>query len=113
MSVTLSEINDKELYDLVEKANLAEKLMADPTWGLLKEASNRIVERAVSEFALKANPDDLVEIIKLQTIIRMYKFGFLKEVEILKQESEFAFQEAKERGVIGNFLSNVKERISR
>lgn len=111
MSEALSNVDDKELYELIEKANLADKLVNDPTYKLLREAADRIVERAVTEFALKAEPDNLVEIIKLQTVIRLYKFGLFREVEVLKRESESAYQEAKDRGVFGNFLESIKEKV--
>ena len=107
----LNSIEDKELYELLEKATLAERLENDPAWKMLREAGNRIVDRAVDEFALRSDPKNIEQIINLKTIIKKYKYGIFQEVEMLKRESEFAFEEAKDRGIIGGFMDSVKEKV--
>lgn len=111
MSLELSNIDDKELYDLIEKASLAEKLENDPAWKMLREAGNRIIDRAITEFALRCKPTDIEHIILLQTVIKKYKFGLFDEVRALKVEADQAFIEGKERGVIGDFFDSVKSKI--
>lgn len=95
-----SVLDDKELLEKIEQAGLAERLVNDPAWGLLQEASKRIIDRAITKFALSTKADDLVSIIELQTIIRKYKLGLFSEIEILRHEGEEAFEEAKNRGSI-------------
>jgi len=107
----LNSIEDKELYELLEKANLIEKLENDPAWRILKEAAKRVVDRAVDEFALRSDPKNIEQIINLKLIIKKYKYVIFQEVEMLKRESEFAFEEAKERGIIGGFIASVKEKV--
>lgn len=105
--MSLEKLDDKEIFDQLHKAGLAEKLVNEEHWKLLKEASDRIVERAVKEFALKADPTNLAHIIQLQTVIRQYKYGFLREIEILKTESELLFDEARDRGLLGGEGPNI------
>ena len=106
-----SSLPDKELFDLVEKANLAERLENDPAWKMLKEAADRIVDRAITEFALRTNPNDTERIIELQVIIKKYKYGLFDEVRVLKNDAANAFEEAKDRGAIGDFFASVKAKI--
>lgn len=111
MSNNYSEYSDKELFESLSKAGLSDKLENSPEWKMLREAADRIVNRAVNEFALKAKADDLTRITELQAIIRKYKYGLFDEVQLLKVESEFIYQEAKERGIIGNSISKLMEKI--
>lgn len=94
-------LDDKELYDKLEKAELASRLKGSSEWKLLEEAARRIVDRAITEFALKTKADDIVRIIELKTIIKKYKFMLFDELEMLVQEGEYAFEEAKQRDIIG------------
>ena len=111
MATNFSDLSDSELYGELEKANLADKLENQPEWAMLKEAAQRIVDRAVSQFALKCEADDIRKIIMLQTIIKKYKFGLFDEIKILKMESNQLFEEAKDRGLVGDWLANVKEKL--
>lgn len=109
------QLTDKALWDSLEKAGLADKLESSPEWKLLKEAADRIVERAIHEFAMKtdvsADPKDLAHIIRIQQVLRMYKYGLFKEVDVLKRESEYLFYEAKERGMLGGAFDEIKEKF--
>jgi hypothetical protein len=106
-----TELSDPQLFEQLEKANLAEKLEVQPEWAMLKEAANRISERAVMELAVKCKPSDLERVIQLQTIIKKYKYGLFDEIKILKMESEQLMTEAMDRGLIGGWLQNVKEKL--
>ncbi len=106
-----SELTDREIYEKLEQASLADKLLNSPEWKIFQEASDRIVERAVEELATKVKADETTRIIELQTIIRKYKYGLFNEIKILKMESDQLFTEARERGVIGDWLQAVKEKI--
>ncbi len=92
--------SDIEIYELLEKANLAEMIAEQPEWKLLRTASERIIERAIEQFAKHTDPENLVEIIKLQVTIKKYKYGLFEEVEFLRQDAELAFEEAKARDII-------------
>lgn len=114
MSEILRDMDDRELYETLEKAGLVEKLRSDPAWKMLQEAATRIAERAVMEFALKTDPTDTKKIIMLQTILKKYKVGGLfDEIKMLESESNAIFNEAKQRGLIGGLFHEVMERISK
>ena len=111
MASNYRELTDPELYDQLEKANLAEKLEVQPEWAMLKEAANRIVERAVLELTVKCKASETERIIQLQTIIKKYKYGLFDEIKVLKMESEQLFTEAHDRGLVGGWLQDVKEKL--
>ena len=109
MGSTLQEMDDKELYEQLEQAGLVERLENDPAWGMLREAGNRIVERAVAEFALRCDPTDVKHVTELKTIIKKYKFGLFNEVSVLKSESEQLYQEARNRGIFRGIFGGKDE----
>ncbi len=111
MDIDYSILDNKELYDQLSRAGLIEKLATSPEWKLLQEAANRIVDRAIKEFACNVKATDTVRLIELQTIIRKYKYGLIDEVNILKNESEFIYQTAKDRGLIGEVWDKIKDKI--
>jgi hypothetical protein len=95
------DIDDKELISQLEKAALSERLRNQEEWKLLQEAANRIVDRAVTQFAkMTLNADTIYEAMELQIIIRKYKHGLFKEVDLLAQEGERLFEEAKDRDLL-------------
>lgn len=97
----LDEVNDKELLDKLEKAALSERLRNQDEWKLLQEAADRIVDRSIDKFAMmKIDPNNMYEVIELQIIIRKYKHGLFREVDILAQEGEMIFSEARDRDLI-------------
>lgn len=91
---------DRDIFDLLEKADLAERIADHPDWKLLKIAAERIVERTIENLACNIKPDDVVSIMEAQITIRKYKYGLFEEVEILRQEAEHAFNEARDRGLL-------------
>lgn len=95
-----SVLDDEQLYDEFKKADIANRLATSPEWALVKEAANRIVERAVDKFATATDPSDMGAILELQLTIRKYKHGLFAEVEMLAQTSEIYFDELAERGVL-------------
>ena len=107
----IEELDDKELYDRLHKAGLVEKLETDEHWKMLNEARRRIIDRAVNEFAFKTKTDDILKVTELQVILRKYLRGLFDEVESLKRESTMLYEEAKQRGLVGDFYQNVKERL--
>jgi len=111
MSEILKDLDDKQLWDEVQKAGLVEKLASDPAWAVVKEASDRVVNKAIAEFALKTDAKDVTRVIMLQVIIKKYRFGLFDELRMLESESNAIFNEAKERGLIGGFFHDVKEKI--
>ena len=111
MGTNYSDLGDKDLFELLEKAGLADKLINAPEWKMLDEARKRIVDRAVDELATKVKAHETERIIELQTIIRKYKYGLFDEVKLLKLESDAAFTEAEDRGIIGGWLEDVRKRV--
>jgi len=93
-------LDDKALFDQLNKAGLAEKLKSDPDWELFKEGAKRVIDMAVDEFAVRTDPKDLAKIIQLQVIIKKYKFKLFSEIEQIASEGELAFEEAKHRGIL-------------
>lgn len=108
------EMDDKELFENLQRAGLVEKLETSEEWKMLKEASNRIIERTIYEFAMNtyvsSDPKDLGKVIRLQQVLRLYKFGLFKEVDLLKNESEFLFEEARDRGLVEMNIEKPKKR---
>ena len=92
--------SDLEIYELLEKANLADMIAEQPEWKLIRVAAERIVDRSIDKLVNETKPDDIVGIIEAQTTIRKYKYGLFEEVEILRGDAEAAFEEAKARGVV-------------
>jgi hypothetical protein len=95
--MSLEMMDDKDLFDKLEKAGLAEKLENSPEWRLLKEASTRIVEKAVAKLVLSTKATDLLAIVELQTVIRKYKYGLFEEISMLKEEAKMYEAEILER----------------
>lgn len=103
MEKRTSVADDRELFEKLEQAGLADRLMADPAWGLLRKAADRIVEKALKQFVLNTKPTEIEKIIEFQLLVRKYKYGKLfAEIEELRQEGELAYEEAKERGILGS-----------
>lgn len=97
----------------MQKAGLVEKLASDPAWAVVKEASDRVVNKAIAEFAMNTKADDIIKIISLQTIIKKYRFGLFNELKMLESESNAIYEEAKQRGLIGGLFHEVMARISK
>ena len=93
----LNSLDNRELYERLERSGLADKLDHDPAWRLVKEAADRIVEAAIKEI-VNTPPNEMVRIAELQQVIKKYKYALFSEIEMLKQEGELAFNELKERG---------------
>ena len=97
MNEAYEELEEKDLYDIIEDANEAMKLLNGPNGNVIKNASNRIVERAIFKFAKQTDPKDIAAVIELQLIIRKYKYGLFEEVQQLAQEGEEAQKELDNR----------------
>ena len=93
-------MEDKELFDRLHKADLAQKVKTHDDWALLTEARERIVDRAIAAFAMGTKADDLVRIIELQTIIKKYKYGLFDEIEQIAREGELVFNEMRDRDLL-------------
>lgn len=108
--MSLDNMEDKELYDALQRAGLIDKLTNSEEWMMLREAGNRIVDRAINQF-METPANDTLKIMELQVIIRKYRRGLFQEVESLKRESTMLFEEAKERGLVGRAYDFVEEKI--
>ena len=94
-----SALDDKELCEKLLQTDLANRLLNSPEWGLLKEARDRIINRAIAQFVI-TDVTDIGKITELKVILKKYKYGLFSEIEQLAQEGELAFEEAKERSLI-------------
>ncbi|MCR4286872.1 MAG: hypothetical protein NUW09_02535 [Deltaproteobacteria bacterium] len=92
-----STLDDKALFDRLQQAELANRLLVSPEWQLVKEAADRIIERALAKFALNIKADDLLGVMETQMLLRKYKYGLFSEVEQLAQEGELYYLELKNR----------------
>lgn len=92
-------LDDKELFDKLQKAELSTRLINSDEWKLLKEAADRIIDRTLERFAFSIKADDMVGIIETQILLRKYKYGLFTEVSQLAQEGELYFNELRDRGV--------------
>ena len=93
------DLADKDIFDKLERARLADNLVSSSEWKLLKVAADRIVERAVRTFCM--TPVSNIEaIIELQQVIKKYKYGLFAEIEMLRSEGDYVFDEARYRGLI-------------
>lgn len=93
-------LDDKALFDKLQQAELASRLLNSQEWRLVKEAANRIIERALAKFALNMKADDLLGVMETQMLLRKYKYGLFSEVEQLAQEGELYYLELKDRNLI-------------
>lgn len=97
----MTDLDDKDLFDQLEKAALSDKLKGSPEWKLLQEAADRIVDRAVNQLVLlQLTPESMYKAMTLQTIIRKYKHDLFGEIDFLVKEGEKAFEEASDREIL-------------
>lgn len=107
LPVDYKDLDDKALFDCLQRATLAEKLKTSPEWKLLQEAADRIVERTLKRFALSMKADDIVGVIETQLLLKKYRYGLFDELNQLVSEGENVFEEAVARGVINNNSPNT------
>lgn len=98
--MNFSNLDDKELVKKMDKSSLAEKLKNDEAFQLLREAGNRIAERAISDFVFKVPLDDIQAIATVKAIIRKYKYELFAEIETMAMEGDILFEEIKDRNLL-------------
>ena len=101
-------LTDKELFDKISQAALAEKLETHDEWKLLRVAADRIVERAVRAL-IQTPATNTAAVIELQQVIKKYKFGLFAEIDLLRQEGEFVLDELRNRNETTEFFSPNSE----
>jgi hypothetical protein len=105
--------SDDEILRQLEDARLADKLETSEEWGLVREAMRRTHDKHVKLLA-ETPPDDAVTIMQLQQIVKMYSESFLPTlIRNYRNVGEFAFNEAKSRGMIGSLLAKFGSALSR
>lgn len=110
VSRNLDNMTDKELYDKIHQAGLAERLANSEEWQLVQKAADRIVERAVRTL-VNTPATNMAAVIELQQVIKKYKFGLFAEIEMLRKEGELIFDELKEREALPDFTSDIGESV--
>jgi len=91
-------LDDRELFEKLEKAALAEKLTTSADWKLLVEVMKRAADRWTEYFVTKVDSRNISDVEMVRAMIRVYRGDFLKGLEILRQEGEIVFEELKYRG---------------
>ena len=92
---------DEQIFDDLESGDAAYELTGSPAWNLINEAMKRL-EKKASEALLNVDPKSESEIMQLQQIIKMYRKDFIPGMlESWKAIGEFAFNQAKDRGLLG------------
>ena len=92
-------LDDKELFEKLHRAEMAEILRTDPRFQLLNEARNRIVERAILKFVTDDDHDNIAKTIEFKIIVKKYKYGLFSEVEQMAKEGDILFDEMQARGI--------------
>lgn len=91
-------LDDKTLHDRLEKGVLAAEFLGSPHGKVLAEACRRIVDAEIKKFAFNTDVTDVAQIVRHQEILKMYGFRLFDELRAMVKDSEFAFDEAKDRG---------------
>lgn len=106
------EMGSEELIDRIEKSAEIKDLENSPGWRLIQEACKRAANQA-REALSEVDPSDKVLIVKYQQIAKLYGNVLQSLVSSYKQEGLLAFEEAKQRGVIGDFMSKMERMVKR
>lgn len=93
-------LDNQELVKKMDKSGLAEKLISDEAFQLLKEAGKRIAERAIADFVYKVPLDDIQGLASIRAVIRKYKYDLFTEIESIAREGDHLFEELKERDLL-------------
>jgi len=96
----MSEMENKELWDKLNNAQLIDKLKNQKEFQILKKIARRIVDRAVNTFALQTRASETEAVIELQVIIKKWKFELFAEIEQMQREGKQAFDMLNEDGQI-------------
>ena len=104
----LDHLTDAEISAGLKKAGLAERLVNDEHWKLLKEGADRVVEAKLEEFAYKADPTDVAAVVEMQTILKMYKFGLFDNIISMSNQEEEFFEEVEDRGLLSKIFPNFR-----
>jgi hypothetical protein len=93
----IRELEDKDLYDLIEQGDLAGNFLKSRIGVIFIEACKRIAERIDRQIAFNCNPSDTSKVSELQTKLRFYKYEVFNMFDVLKEDGEKANQELDER----------------
>jgi len=81
----LADLDDKELYEIVQTANDAMKLLEGDNGKIFKKAAKIIEEKAIYAFANNIKATDSLAVMEQQVILRKYKYGLFSEVQDLAE----------------------------
>lgn len=93
-------LDDKELFDKMEKAALAERLTTSPEWQLLDEIRKRAIEKWTDYFIFKMDTKNIADVEMVRAMLAVWKYDLFKTLDILKQEGQIAFEELNYSGKI-------------
>lgn len=95
-----NEFSDREIFELIEKGEAIHRLEENEDFKLLQKAWKRLSEMALDHL-VKTDAKDIELIHELQTIIKFYRNVLGSTLDSIKYEGHVAFEEATERGLIG------------
>lgn len=88
-------ISDKELFDKLQQAGIIEILKNSEEWKVIDEVRKRAIDYWVYHLVFKVKAGDIAEFERIRAIIRVWKYDLFRDLEIIKQEGEAAFEELK------------------
>lgn len=92
--------DDVLIIEKLEDARRAYKLVTSKEFStVFKTIAESIVERAISEFCTKIDPNKIEDVVRIRETIKFYKYGLFDEIQTLIQVGEIALEEAQERGL--------------
>jgi len=91
------EFQDKELYDKLHKAGLLERMKTDEGFKLLQEVMDKAVNYWTDYFVFKVKPSDIGEVARVQSMLRIYKHEFFKNLNLIDLEGEEAYNRLQEQ----------------
>lgn len=95
-------LDDKELFDKMEKAALAERLTSSPDWQLLDEIRKRAIDKWIDYFILKMDTKNIADVEMVRSMLAVWKYDLFKTLGIVKQEGQIAFEELNYSGKFVN-----------
>ena len=90
-----SSISDKELFDKLQQAGVIEGLKNSEEWKIIDEVRRRAIDYWTYHLVFKVKAGDMSEFERIRAIIRVWKYDLFRDLEIIKQEGEMAFEELK------------------
>lgn len=97
MNEDISELEDKDLHDIVEEADFVSKFFEGKMGKILIRACKRTADGVDRQIAYNSDPTDVKQMTLLQTKLRFYKYEIHTLFQSIVAEGEIAQQEIDSR----------------